>query len=398
MINENMYKLGATRSAIRELFEYGNNLKKEIGEENVFDFTLGNPSVLPPKEVNESIKKVISENEGSVHAYTSQIGLLETRKAISEIENKRNKTAFSPSDIFVTSGAAASLSTLLKGMLSGGEEVIVLTPYFPEYKVFIEGAGGIVVESPTNPLDYSIDLTKVEKAITKNTAAIIINSPNNPSGAVYSENSLIKLAEILSKKEKEYGTTIYIISDEPYREIVFDGEKVSSIVDLYDDTVICYSFSKSLSLPGERIGYVAISPKAKDNKKLYLALSGSTRNYGYVCPPSLFQMILPYLTSVKSETEVYKTNRDILVKALNEYGYTCPTPKGAFYLFVKSPTDDAVEFSERAKKEGLLVVPSDSFGVKGYLRIATCVSTDMIKRSLKVFEKLAKLYKIYPNE
>ncbi len=390
MINNKMFKLGTNRSAIRELFEYGNTLKATIGEDNVYDFTLGNPSVLPPEKVNLTIKKLLDTCPQSIHAYTSATGDKGVRANIAKWLNAKFNTNYFENNILMTTGAAGSLTTVLNS-ISGNPngEVIAVAPFFPEYRVFTETAGLTLTVVNANLNDFSLDLNAIEKAINANTEAIIINSPNNPTGAVYSESEIIELAKVLKQKSEQYNKPIYVISDEPYREIAFDNLAVPFIPCYYDNTIVCYSFSKSLSLPGERIGYIAISNKATDWQNLYFTFLGSARALGYVCAPSLFQFVINECLDTPSDIEVYKTNRDILVKALTEYGYECNNPKGAFYLFLKSPIKSAEEFSEHAKKLGLLLVPSTSFGVDGYLRIATCVSTKTVNNSLKVFKQLA---------
>lgn len=393
MINNKMFKLGTNRSAIRELFEYGNMLKAKIGAENVYDFTLGNPSVLPPEKVNLTIKKLLDNSAQSIHAYTSATGDKTVRTNIANSLNVRFNCSYSADNILMTTGAAGSLTTVLNSISGNPDgEVIAIAPFFPEYRVFTETAGLTLTVVNANLTDFSLDILAIDRAINANTEAIIINSPNNPTGAVYSEQQIIELASLLNKKSKEFNKPIYIISDEPYREIAFDNITVPFIPCYYDNTIVCYSFSKSLSLPGERIGYIVISDKATDWQNLYFTFLGSARALGYVCAPSLFQFVINECLDTPSDIQVYKTNRDILVKALTEYGYECNNPKGAFYLFLKSPIKSAEEFSEQAKKLGLLLVPSTSFGVEGYLRIATCVSTKTVNDSLKVFKQLADTY------
>lgn len=387
MINEKMLKLGTTRSVIRELFEYGLKLKKEKGENAVFDFTLGNPSVPSPKEVNEAIEKIIS-SDFRAHAYTSASGDLAVKEKIVSSLNTRFSADYKTDGLVLTTGAAASLAVVFKALVSSSEEnIVVLKPYFPEYKVFIEATGAKCVETEFKK-DLSFDIEDLEKKIDKNTVAVVINSPNNPTGVVYSEKVIKDLALLLEKKEVEYSHPIYLVSDEPYREIVFDGVKLPFIPSIYKNTITCYSFSKSLSVPGERIGYIIMRPVVDNCDLLYPAFLGAARANGYVCAPSLFQKVIAEIGEVYSDTEVYKTNRDILVKELTSYGYDLVKPQGAFYLFIKSPIGSSEEFSEKAKKEGLLIVPADSFGAKGYLRIATCVKTETVINSLPIFKKL----------
>ena len=393
MINEKMYALGSTRSKIRELFEYGKTLAKEIGSENVFDYTLGNPSVPCPDKVTETIIETVKNP--AIHGYTSAQGTMEARKAISDYNFKRYGFMLDPDLTYLTCGAAAGLAITLRALISSpSDKVLTFAPFFPEYKVFTENAGGSLVYCKCDEKTFDIDFADFERIIDKDVQAIIINSPNNPSGTVYSQDSIIRLAEILNKKQAEYGHAIYLISDEPYREILFDGAVCPFIPKYYDNTVVCYSYSKALSIPGERIGYVSVSPKAENAKKLYLAIAGAGRSLGYVCAPSLFQKIIELCVDEVSDCSVYKDNRDMLVSNLQRLGFECANPKGAFYVFMKSPIESAEEFSDVLKTYGLLVVPSDSFGVKGFVRLATCVSPDLIKRSIPAFEKIAKLYNL----
>ena len=386
MINEKTLNWGTSRSVIRELFEYGNALRREKGDDAVCDFTLGNPSVPSPKEVNAAIRDIIERP--NAHAYTSAAGAPAVREKIVKALNKRFNADYSPDGILMTTGAAASLAIVFKALISSPKEnIIALKPYFPEYKVFIESAGGVCVEADFED-DLSFSLEDIERKINKDTLAIVVNSPNNPTGAIYSEEKLRALAEILEKKQAEYAHPIYIISDEPYREIVFDGVALPFIPKIYKNTITCYSFSKSLSVPGERIGYIIMRPIVDLYETLYPAFLGAARANGYVCAPSLFQFVIAEIGEVYSDTAVYKTNRDILYEELNKLGYSCVKPQGAFYLFIKSPIKSSVEFSEKAKKEGLLIVPADSFGAPGYLRIATCVKTETVLRALPIFKKL----------
>ena len=376
MYNKKMYKLGSNRSVIRELFEYGKIMAKEQGEDKVFDFSLGNPSVPAPEEVRKALEELVSfPDTVKIHGYTSAQGDLSVRKAISDNINRRFGVKMTPDLIYMTVGAAASLSITLRAL-----------------NVFIENAEGVPVVIPAGE-NMSLDLVSFEKALTKNTKGVIINSPNNPSGAVYSEEQIKTLCNILRSKSKEYGHPIFLISDEPYREIAYDGVFVPYLMNYYDDTVVCYSYSKSLSLPGERIGYIAVSPKCTESGGLYAAICGAGRSLGYVCAPALFQRVAAKCVDCVGDIAAYKKNRDLLTKGLQEYGYEFVTPSGAFYLFVKALEEDANAFSERAKKLGLLLVPSDTFGVKGYVRISYCVSYDLIERSMPLFKRLAESYK-----
>lgn len=392
MYNERMYKLGSNRSVIRELFEYGKIMAEKVGAENVFDFSLGNPNVPAPEEVRDALKELIDQPDSTViHGYTSAQGDFSVRKTIADYINERFSVGITPDLVYMTVGAAASLEITLSALKEDGDEFVVFAPFFPEYRVFIENTGASVTVIGAGE-NMSLDLGALKDKITPKTKGVIINSPNNPSGAVYSEEQIEKLCCILSEKEKEYGHPIFIISDEPYREIVYDGVKVPYLMNCYDDTVVCYSYSKSLSLPGERIGYIAVSPKCAEKQNLYYAICGAGRSLGYVCAPSLFQRVVAKCVRSVGDVASYKRNRDLLCSALSEYGYEFVKPDGAFYLFVKALEEDANAFADRAKKLGLLLVPSDSFGVKGYVRISYCVSYDLIKRSLPQFKKLAESY------
>lgn len=393
MINKDMLALGQKRSVIREIFEFGNKRRAEIGAENVFDFSLGNPSIPAPDEVNKVMVKLLTETDPvKIHGYTSAQGDPTVRAAISDSINKRFGIDATPDLIYMTCGAAASLTITLNAIINSGEEVIALAPFFPEYRVFAEKAGANFVVSKCRESDFQIDFGNLEKAITNKTKAIIVNSPNNPTGVVLSEKTICELSELLNKKQKEFGNEIYIICDEPYRELAY-GVEVPYIPNFYDNTIVCYSYSKSLSLPGERIGYIFVSPKTNNPQEIYAAVCGAGRALGFVCAPSLLQLTVKECVNLTSDVSVYKKNRDLLYNSLSEYGYDCVSPDGAFYLFVKSPEADANAFCEKAKKYDLLLVPSDSFGFEGYVRISYCVSTSQIERSLPYFKKLIEEYK-----
>lgn len=390
--NEKMYALGAKRSVIRELFEYGKQRKAAVGEENVFDFSLGNPSVPPPKEVKEALLRLLDgENETALHGYTSAQGDKGVRETIAKNYEKAFGFAFDPDLMYMTCGAAAALTITLNAIVSSEkDEIVTFAPFFPEYRVFTEKAGAkLVAVPPAEGLDVNEEAFRL--SLTENTRAVIINSPNNPSGVVYKEEKIRKVAEILKETSEKFGRPIYLISDEPYRALVFEGKPLC-LPSFYRDTIVCYSYSKALSLPGERIGYIAVSPLAFEAKDLYLAICGAGRALGYVCAPSLFQYLVRECDTMTSDVEIYRANRDKLFGRLTEMGFSCAYPSGAFYLFMKAPSGDANEFSEEAKKFDILVVPSDSFGCEGYVRIAYCVSPDMIERSMPAFEKLAEKY------
>lgn len=393
MINEKMRQYGTNRSVIRDLFEFGLKRKAEIGEENVYDFSLGNPNVDAPKEVNETIKELIdTKNDVYLHGYTSAQGDANTREAIVADLNRRFDTDFGRDNLYITCGAAASLKIVLTALYTEGDEVIVFTPYFPEYKVFVETTGAKLVEVKSDETNFQIDFELLENAITENTKSVIVNSPNNPSGVIYTEETIKKLSALLEEKSREYSHPIYIITDEPYRELAYDGIKVPFVTKYYRDTVVCYSYSKSLGLAGERIGYVLVPDEITDSKDVYAAVCGAGRALGYVCAPSLMQHMIERCTGLVSDLNEYRQKRDLIYNALTEMGFTCIHPDGAFYLFVKSPVPDANEFSNKARDFNLLIVPADSFGTEGFVRISYCVATDMIKRSIPAFKKLAEFY------
>lgn len=394
-MNQRMYALGSRRSVIREIFEFGKQRAQEVGKENVFDFSLGNPSVNPPRIVADTLAELVrEEDQTALHGYTSAQGDLSVRRAIADYIRTAHGAEADPDFIYMTCGAAASLTITLSALCNEGDEVITFAPYFTEYKVFTETAGASLVALDSDPDTFQIDFDLLEKAINEKTAAVLVNSPNNPSGVVYGEETVKRLAKLLEEKSAQFGRTIYLITDEPYRELVYGGVKVPYLTNYYPHTIVCYSYSKSLSLPGERIGYIFVNPAAKDAKALYLAVCGAGRALGYVCAPSLFQKLIARCQGVTSDVSVYERNRDTLAGALRSYGFRCVQPDGAFYLFVKSPEPDAYAFCERAKKYNLLLVPGDDFGCKGYVRIAYCVSHEMIERSLPAFEKLAKEYSL----
>lgn len=393
-VSESMYELGSKRSAIRELFEYGKKRAAIVGAENVYDFSLGNPTVPAPDCVNETIRELTQSLDSiSLHGYTSAQGDLETRQAIADYLNNTYETNFKADNLYMTMGAAASLSIAFKALTSSpDDEIIAIAPFFPEYRVFVTAAGAkfnVVVPDTKN---FQINFDEFEKLVNKNTKAVIINSPNNPSGAVYSEQTIKKLADFLSKKSEEYGTHIFIITDEPYREIVYDGVEVPYVTKYYNDTIVCYSYSKSLSLPGERIGFILVPDEAYESKKLYAAVCGAGRALGYVCAPSLFQKVIAKCVGQTGDVNLYKKNRDLLYDGLTELGYECFKPDGAFYMFVKALESDAENFCEKAKEEDLLLVAATDFGCPGYVRISYCVDEDMIKRSFKAFKALKEKY------
>ena len=391
MISQEMIKLGTQRSVIRELFSYGLQRAEVVGAENVLDFSIGNPSVPAPKEVQEAIIDIVKNNDPMVyHGYSTSQGHAGCRKAVAGNLNKRFNKSYTLNDIFMTCGAAASLCITFRALTaSADDEIIVLAPYFPEYKVFVEGQGAKMklVQSKN---DMRLNLEGIKEAVNKNTKALLINSPNNPSGVVYSKEEIKELSDYLKKMQNELGQTIYLISDEPYRELVFNDEPVPFIPDYYDNTIICYSWSKSLSLPGERIGYVLVNDKCEDNKTVMAAVGGAARSLGYVCAPTLFQLVIEKCIDVKPNLEVYRKNRDILYDALTEMGYNVAKPDGAFYLFIEAPNGDSKEFSNKAKEHDVLVVPGTGFGTDTHIRLSYCVDTEKCEKALPVFEKIIK--------
>ena len=394
IVSEKMYELGSKRSAIRELFEYGKKRAEIVGAENVYDFSLGNPTVPAPACVNEAICNLTQELDSiSLHGYTSAQGDADTRQAIAEYLNCTYGTAFKAENFYMTVGAAASLSICFKALtVQESDEFIAIAPYFPEYNVFVNAAGAKMVVVSGDTENFQINFEELEKKLNKNTKGIIINSPNNPSGAVYCEETIQKLAALLERKSAEFGTHIFIITDEPYREIVYDGVNVPYVTKYYKDTLVCYSYSKSLSLPGERIGYVLVPDEVYESKAVYAAVCGAGRALGYVCAPSLFQKVIARCVGQTGDINLYKKNRDLLYEGLTELGYQCFKPQGAFYMFVKALEPDADAFCEKAKEEDLLLVSATDFGCPGYVRISYCVDEDMIRRSFKAFKALREKY------
>ena len=391
MINKNMYALGANRSCIRELFEYGRQRAAIVGAENVFDYSLGNPSIPAPAGVNEAIAAVIAEMPSlAVHGYTSAPGDLGLRQAVADDLNERYNAGVRANDLFIGCGAAPELVSVIRALAVENSEFIAVAPFFPEYRPFVESSGGRLVVVPADIPNFQIDFAALENALNANTQAIILNSPNNPAGTVYTAETLQKLATLLDRKGAEYGKTIYIISDEPYRELVYGDAVAPWVPGIYDNTVVCYSWSKSLSLPGERVGYVYVSEKCADHDELYAAVAGAARSIGHVCAPSLMQKVIARCVGLRPDLKAYDENRRLLSESLASYGYEMAKPDGAFYLFVKSPVGSAKAFSEKAKLQDLLLVPGDDFGCPEYFRICYCVSHDLIERSLPIFEKLIK--------
>ena len=390
MLNNTMYELGAMRSCIRELFEYGLRQAKAVGKENVFDYSLGNPSIPAPALVNESIRDIVeNENTLQVHGYTSAAGYDGVRKAVADDLNARFDAGVRPENLFFTCGAAPALVSVLKALITGPEaEILTVAPFFPEYRPFTEANGGKFTVVPPDMEHFQINFEALEAAVNANTQGVIINSPNNPSGVVYTRETLERLAAILRAKGEEFGHPIYLIADEPYRELVYGGVQAPWVPAIYENTVVCYSWSKSLSLPGERIGYVLVPDACADAEALYCAVAGAARICGHVCPPSLLQRVVARCVTQMPDLAAYDENRTLLYRELSRMGYHMAKPDGAFYLFIQAPDGDSEAFSEKAKQKNLLVVPGTSFGCREYFRICYCVSNDMIRRSLPVFEEL----------
>ncbi len=393
MISDKMKKLVENNSVIREMFEEGKRLRAIYGDKNVFDFSLGNPSVETPEKVNEAIKEILEKEDSlKVHGYMSNSGFEDVRTTIADSINKRFETNFSENNIIMTVGAASALNIIFKSILNPDDEVIVFAPYFMEYNNYVSGYDGKVVVISPNVKDFQPNLEDFEKKITNKTKAVLINTPNNPTGVIYKENVIKKMTEIMNRKEKELGHEIFLISDEPYRELVYDNIDVPYLTKYYDNTFIVYSYSKTLSLPGERIGYVVVPNEMEDTENIITALTISNRIIGCVNAPSLIQRTVMKCINEKVDISIYKKNRDLLYSKLTELGFECIKPEGAFYLFVKTPVDDK-EFCNEAKEFNLLFVPGSSFVCSGYVRIAYCVKTDMIERSFEAFRKLAEYYK-----
>ena len=393
MLNERMVGLGTQRSVIRELFEYGKMRTAEVGAENVFDFSIGNPSVPSPEIVNQTAKKLIDEIDPVVlHGYTSAQGDAGVRQMLIDSINKRFVVSYNKDNLYMTAGAAAALCCCLNGLCNPGDEVIVFAPFFPEYKVFIEGAGAVCKIIPADIEGFQIDFEALEATLSEKTKAVIVNSPNNPSGVVYSEETIKKLAEVLKTASQKRREPIYLIADEPYREIAFSGVDVPYLPKYYDDAIVCYSWSKSLSLPGERMGYVLVPDQVTDSKLVYAAVAGAGRSLGYVNAPGLFQRVCAMCANETADISVYETNKNLLMKSLTEMGYTIVEPGGTFYMFPRTLEKDDIAFCEAAKKHDLLIVPGTGFGCPSHMRISYCVPTERIEKSLSAFEALAKEY------
>ena len=391
MYNETMYERGNAPSAIRELFAYGMERKAQIGEDKVFDFSIGNPAVPAPDSVAETIRELADMAPAQLHAYSAAQGLESTRTAIAENLNKRFGTHYTADNLYLTMGAAACLSACFTALIEPGDEIIVIAPYFPEYRIWIEFAGGVCVEVPAREDNFQIDLDALEQAITEKTKAVVINTPNNPVGTVYTRETLEGLADVLVQAEQKFDHDIYLISDEPYRELTY-GVEVPWVPAIYPNTLVCYSWSKSLSLPGDRIGYVLVPNEVHDSREVYLAVCGAGRSLGYICAPVFFQRVIERCVDEPTNVEAYAVNREILTHALDELGYEYIEPDGAFYLWIKALEPDAQAFSNKAKEHELLLVPSDSFGVGGWVRAGYCIDKSTIEHSIPAFAALKADY------
>ncbi len=389
MVNESMLKLGTNRSCIRELFEYGLRQAAIVGKENVFDYSIGNPSIPAPPEVNEAIIDIIRNTDSlAVHGYTPAPGLPDARAAVAQELSERYGVEIRGANIFFTCGAAPALIAVIRALNMGESEFIAIAPFFPEYRPFAEANGAKLVVVPADIPSFQINWAALEERINERTQAVIVNTPNNPSGVIYTRETLERLAELLGRKSKEVGHPTFLIADEPYRELAYDGAEVPFIPTVYPNTIVCYSYSKSLSLPGERIGYICVPDWVEDSAAVFAAIAGGARASGHVCAPALQQRVVARCAHARPNLEAYDENRSLLYDALSSYGYDCVKPNGAFYMFVKAPGGDSVAFSDKAKEKNLLIVPGNDFGVPEYFRICTCVSRGMILRSLPAFKTL----------
>ena len=393
MIDNKLVEWGSSGNIIREIAEYGAEQAKLVGAENVYNFTIGSPSIDPPLCVHEAMNRLITTVPAAqLHTYAPAPGFPEVRQKIAEYLTGTFGVDYRAEDVIVTCGTSTGLAVLTRVLLSGGGRAMTFTPYFMDYKYYAESVGSALTECPTNPDTFQIDLAAAERALTPDTCMLVINSPNNPSGVVLKREGLEALAALLEKKQKEYGHPIYIVADEPYRELVYDGQEVAFLPSIYRNTIYCYSFSKGMSLPGERIGFMALPPELEDYDNIHAACMGVIRAFGYICVSSMWQRVAAECICATSDISKYKENRDLLYGSLCEMGYSCVHSDGAFYLFMKTPEPDAEAFCRRAMKDNLLVVPGDSFGTPGYVRIAYCVSHETIERSLPVWKKLAEEY------
>lgn len=394
MISNKMKTMVSNSSVIRAMFEEGKRLSEIYGEENVFDYSIGNPNIEAPSEIKDIIIKILNEeNPNKLHGYMNNSGYEDVREGIAENINVKYNTKLNYENIVMTCGAAGGLNIILKSILNPGDEVIIFAPFFGEYINYVNNFDGKIKIISADTKSFQPNLKELEKEITSKTKAIIINSPNNPSGVIYNENTIIKMSKILKMKEEEWGSQIYLISDEPYREIIYDNAKVPCILNYYDNSFIGYSYSKSLSLPGERIGYVVVNSKIKEFKEMVASLNIANRILGFVNAPSLFQRVIKESLNLEVDSNIYKKNRDLLYNHLIQIGFECMKPEGTFYLFPKSPIDNDVKFCEDAKKFNILAVPGSTFGCPGYFRLSYCISYEKIEKSLKAFDNLMNLYK-----
>lgn len=395
MLSKEMIEIGSKRSTIREIFEFGKRRAEVVGRDKIYDFSIGNPNVPAPNSVKEVIIDILeNEDSTSTHGYTSAQGDDKVREAIANSINKRFGTNFAKNNLYMTLGAAASLSICFKALACKDDEFIVFAPFFPEYRCFVEATGAKLVVVSANTESFQINFNEFEKSINENTKAVIVNSPNNPSGVVYSEETILKLTDILKRKSEEYGHVIYLISDEPYREIAYNGVEIPYLTKYYNNTLVCYSYSKSLSLPGERIGYIVVPDDIENFQDTYAAICGAGRVLGYVNAPSLFQKVVARCAEQTADISIYEKNKELLYNGLLEMGYKCVKPDGAFYLFPQSLEADATAFCEKAKEYDLLLVPGDDFGCPSHVRISYCVQTEQIINALPIFKRLAEDYNI----
>ena len=395
MIDQKLVKAGLSGNIIREIAEYGAEQAKIVGEDHVYNFTIGSPSIDPPACVFETMEKLrASMPAWQLHTYAPLIGLPEARDKTAKYLRKTFGVPYQMQDIIITCGTSTCLAVLTRVLLSGGGRAMTFIPYFMDYKYYADAFGDGLTECSTDPDTFQLDLDAVEKALTPDTMMLILNSPNNPSGVVLKREGLEALAKLLERKQIEYGHPIYIVADEPYRELVYDGQEVVFLPTIYKNTIYCYSFSKSMSLPGERVGFMAFPPDLDNYMDIYSASVAVIRSFGYICVSNMWQRITVECLGATSDISIYKKNRDLLYNSLTEMGYSCVYPDGAFYLFMKTPDPDAEAFCRRAMKDLLLMVPGDSFGAPGYVRLAYCVSRDVIERSMPIFRKLAEEYGI----
>jgi aspartate aminotransferase len=395
MVNEKYYSYGTAPSIIRELFAYGLEQAKKVGKDKVYDYSLGNPSIPAPKKVNDTIKRLVDEESSvQLHGYSMAPGFESTREAIAANLRKRFDTNAQASEIFMTCGCAPALVAVACALTTKPDDnFVVIAPYFPEYNVFFKAGGGKIRRVEADIPDFQINLEALDAAINHDTVAIVINSPNNPSGVIYTKETLLKIAAVLRRKALHYSHPIYIIADEPYRELVYGDAEVTFIPEVYDNTIVCYSWSKSLSLPGERVGYVYVPDRCYNNNGVLKAVAGAAREIGSVCPPTLMQRVVEECVDCMPDLVAYDENRNDLYNGLTEIGYECAKPDGAFYLFMKAPNGDDILFSDLAKfEENILIVPGTGFGCPGYLRLAYCVSNHTIKNSLPGFKRLYEKY------